>query len=89
MALRKETSSASKVKFSIVKVIDKTNRYNTIYSEISDELSNFKNDTVQQTIQQTSKNDLVRETTHKWPDRQRQEHTGGGWVSKKPRFLSG
>ena len=65
LALRKETSSASKVKFSIVKVIDKTNRHSTIYSEINDELSNFKNDIIQQTIQQTSKNDLVRETTHK------------------------
>ena len=44
MDLRKETSSASKIKFSIVKAIDKTNRHDTIYSEISDKLSDFKND---------------------------------------------
>ena len=78
MALRKETSSASKIKFSIVKVIDKTNRHDTIYSDISNELSDFKNDIVQRTIQQTSENDLVRETTCERPDRWRREHTGGG-----------
>ena len=89
MALRKEKSCASKIKFSIVKAIDKTNRHNTIYSEISDELSDFKNNIVQRTIQRNSENDLVRETTCKRPDRRRQEHTGGGQVSKKPRFLSG
>ena len=65
LALRKETSSASKIKCPIVKVIDKTNRHNTIYSEISDGLSDFKNYIVQQIVQQTSENDLVRETTHK------------------------
>ena len=54
LALRKETSSASEIKFSIVKVIDKTNRHDTIYSEISDELSGFKNDIVQQTVQRTN-----------------------------------
>ena len=47
MALRKEISSASKIKFTIVKVIDKTNRHDTIHFEISDELSDFKNDIIQ------------------------------------------
>ena len=88
MALRKETSSASEIKFSIVKVIDKTNRHDTIYFEISDEWSDFKNDIVQQTFQRTSENDLVKETTHKRPGRQQREHTGGGRVSKMPKFLS-
>ena len=32
------------MKFSIVKVIDNTNRTNIIYSEVGDELSNLKND---------------------------------------------
>ena len=89
MALRKETSSASKIKFSIVKVIDETNRHDTIYSDISDELSDFKNDIVQRTIQRTSENDLVRETARKRPDRWRREHTDGGRVSEKPRFILG
>ena len=51
MTVRKETRSASEITFSIVKVIDKTNRHDTIYSEISDGLRDFKNDIVQQTIQ--------------------------------------
>ena len=50
LAVRKETRSASEITFSIVKVIDKTNRHDTIYSEISDRLSNFKNDILQQTM---------------------------------------
>ena len=89
MALRKETSSASEIKFSIVKVTDKTNRHEAIYSEISDELSDFKNYIAYQTIQQTSENGLVRETTCKRPDRQWWEHTGIRRVIKKPRFLLG
>ena len=44
MVTRKETSSAVKIIFSFVKVIDKIFRYDTMYSEISDELSDFKND---------------------------------------------
>ena len=36
LAVRKETPSASKISFSIVKIIDKPNRHDTIYSEISD-----------------------------------------------------
>ena len=51
LAVKKETTFTSKITFSIVKVIDKTNRHNTIYSEINDELSDFKNDIAQQTIQ--------------------------------------
>ena len=55
LALRKETSSAFKITFfSAVEVIDKTNKHNSIYSEISDELSGFKNDIVQQTVQRTN-----------------------------------
>ena len=56
MAVRKETSPFE-IRFSIVKVIDNTNRHDTIYSQISDELSDFKNDNVQWTIQRTSESD--------------------------------
>ena len=88
MAVRKETSSPFEINFPAVKVIDNTNRQNAIYSEIRDELSDFKNNNIQQTIQRTSESDTARETTDKRADRQQQELTGSGRVSKKPRFLS-
>ena len=88
LVVRKETPSAGKITFSIVKVIDKTNRHDTIYSEISDELSDFKNDIVQRTIQRTSESGSVREIANNRPDKRRREHTGGGRVNKKLRFLS-
>ena len=66
-------------------IIDSTNRQETIYSEISDKLSDFKNDNVQKTIQRFSESDSVRETTVKQPDRRRKEDTGGEWVRKKLR----
>ena len=64
LATRKKTSFARKVIFSIVKVIDKVNRHNIIYSEISGELSDFKNDIIQRrrTIQQIRDGDSFRET---------------------------
>ena len=71
MVIRKETASASEITFSIVKVTDKTNKYNSIYSEISDELSDFKNNIVQWTIQRTSENNLIRD--NKKPDRCQRE----------------
>ena len=49
--MRKETSSPSEMNFSIVKVIDNVNKQDSINSEISNELSDFKNDIVHQTIQ--------------------------------------
>ena len=69
MAVRKETSSPVEINFSIVKVIDSINKHDNIYSEISDELSDFKNDNVQRKIQRTSESDFVRETTDRRPDR--------------------
>ena len=86
MAVRQEASSLREINFSIVRVIDNSNRDDNIYSEISDELSDFKNDDVQRTIQRVSESNTVRETT-KRPDRRR-EFTNNGQVSKKPRFLS-
>ena len=46
LAVRKETSSPVEINFSIVKVIDSINKHDNIYSEISDELRDFKNDNV-------------------------------------------
>ena len=88
MAQTKETSSPFEISFSIVKVIDNTNRHDAIYSEISDELSDFKNGNVQWTIQRTSESDFVTEATDKRSDRRQQENTDGGRFSKKTRFLS-
>ena len=87
MVLRKETPSAGRITFPIVKVIGETNRRNTISSEIIDELSDFKNDIV--TIQRTRKSCSIRDKTNKRPDRRQQEQTGSGRVSKKPVFLPG
>ena len=50
LVVRKQTVSSLEINFSTVKVIDNKNRQNAIYSEISDELRDFKNDNVQQTI---------------------------------------
>ena len=88
MTVRKETSSPFEVNFPAVKVIDNTNRHNAIYSEIRHELSDFKNNNIQKTIQRTNESDTARETTDKRPNRQQRELTGSGRVSKKPRFLS-
>ena len=46
LAVRKQTSSPFEINFSIVKVIHNINRQNVIYSEISDELSDFKKETL-------------------------------------------
>ena len=54
LVTRKETSSPSQIIFSIVKVIDNGNKDDSINSDISDELSDFKNDIVQRTIQRVS-----------------------------------
>ena len=60
LAVRKETLPLFEVNFSIVKVVDNTNRQNVIYSKISEELTDFKNDYFQSTIQQVSESDLIR-----------------------------
>ena len=55
MAVRKETLSLFEVNFSIVEVVDNTNRQNVIYSKKSEELTDFKNENFQSTIQQEEK----------------------------------
>ena len=86
LALRKETSSTIKITFSIVKVIDKTNKHNSIYSEISNELSDFKNDNFQRTIQQISENDIDRDD--KKLERRRRELTIAGRMNQQKAKIS-
>ena len=88
MAVRKQISSPLEINFPVIKVIDSTNRQDLIYSEISEELSDFKNEKVQRTVQQISESDSVREAKSKRPDRREKEHTGNGRVHKKQRLPS-
>ena len=88
LAAREETSQTDAIKFSIVKVIDNTNRTNVIYSKLSDELSNLKNDDIQSRISRTSERDSFRQEPNKKRNDQRREYTGHGRVSKNPRLLS-
>ena len=88
MAVRKQISSPLEINFPVIKVIDSTNRQDLIYSEISEELSDFKNEKVQRTVQQISESDSVREAKSKRQDRREKEHTGNGRVHKKQRLPS-
>ena len=63
-ATRKE-SSPSEINFSSVKVIDNVNKHDSTNFDTSDELSDFKNDIVQRTIQRVSESDTVGKTTTK------------------------
>ena len=87
MAVRRETLSLSEINVSIVKVTDNTNRHEDIYSKISDELSDFKNDNVQQTIQGISESDSTRTTTTERSDRWRREYTGNARISKSQDYF--
>ena len=62
---REQTSETGVTNFSIVKVIDNTNRTNLIYSEISDELRNLKNDNIQSRISRISERDSFRQEPNK------------------------
>ena len=59
--MRKQTSTTSEIVFSIVNLIDKTNRTDNIHFKIIDELSDFNNYNVQykQPIQRVSESDIV------------------------------
>ena len=72
MAVRKQTSSATEIIFSIVNIINKTNRNNAIYSDINDKLSDFKNDNVQykRSVRRVSASGTVGETRTGGTDRQ-------------------
>ena len=62
--MKKQTSTGDKIIFSIVKIIDKTNRNDTIYTDIIDELDEFNNDIAQfeQSVRGISENSTGRET---------------------------
>ena len=55
LAVREQTSRDSKIEFSIVKVIDSLNKNNIIYSEVTNELNNLKNDIDRRTVQSISR----------------------------------
>ena len=83
--MRKQTSTSSEIIFSIVNIIDKTNRNDNIYFEINDELSYFNNDNVQykQPVQRISESDIVGTTN---TGRKQRQHTtrNDRQVSKMP-----
>ena len=62
--MKKQTSTGDKIIFSIVKIIDKTNRNDTIYTDIIDELDEFNNDIAQseQSVRGISENSNGQET---------------------------
>ena len=57
--------AGDKIISSIVKMVNKTNRNDTIYTHISDELDEFKNEIIQfeQSVRGISENSTGRETT--------------------------
>ena len=65
--MRKQTLPVTEIIFSIVNIIDKTNRNNAIYSDINNKLSDFKNDSVQykRSVRRISKCGIVGETRTK------------------------
>ena len=71
MTTREQTSQTSEIKFSIVKVIDKTNKNNVIYSATVDEINSLNNGNIQSKLERISESDMSRTTTHKDRDDKR------------------
>ena len=71
MTTREQTSETSEIKFSIVKVIDKTNKNNVIYSATVDEINSLNNGNIQSKLERISESDMSRTTTHKDRDDKR------------------
>ena len=88
MTLRKQTSSTSEIIFSIVNLIDKSSRNDNIYFEINHELSDFKNENIQNKppIQRVNESNTVREIRPDGTDRRQCRNDRR--FSKKSRFLS-
>ena len=88
LVVRKQTLSVTEIIFSIVNVIDKTNRSNAIYCDINGELSDFKNDNVQYklSVRRISEGSTVEETRTNGTDKQ--QYRNDRRFRKKPRFLS-
>ena len=87
LAARKQASSATEIFFSIVNIIDKTNKNNAIYSDINDKLSDFKNGNVhyKRSVLRISEGGTVGETRTNRTNRQ--QYRNDKRISKKPRFL--
>ena len=88
LAVRKETS-ANKIIFSIVSLIDKSNRFEDNYYKIGDELREFDNDR----IQRKPRNQELRQKDNKQTrtddsDRRKKQYDRQQRISKKLRFLS-
>ena len=90
LAVRKQTPSVADIAFSIVKLIDKTNKDN-IYFEVNDELSEFNNGCTERPVQRISESNVSREksTDRKWQEHEQCTNEGYGRITKKPQFLSG
>ena len=71
MTTREQTSQTSEIKFSIVKVIDKTNKNKVIYSATVDEINSLNNGNIQSKLERISESDMSRTTTHKDRDDKR------------------
>ena len=71
MTTREQTSQTSEIKFSIVKVIYKTNKNNVIYSATVDEINSLNNGNIQSKLERISESDMSRTTTHKDRDDKR------------------
>ena len=71
MTTREQTSQTSEIKFSIVKVIDKTDKNNVIYSATVDEINSLNNGNIQSKLERISESDMSRTTTHKDRDDKR------------------
>ena len=90
MATTEQTSRKGEIKFSIFKVINNINKSNISYSELGNELNNFKNHNNDSKPQHISESDIFRGRNDQDRDgtKSKQQHyTGHGRVSKKQRFL--
>ena len=90
LAVRKQTSTDAII-FSIVNLIEKSNKYNDSYFKIGDKLKEFNNVTIQPRlrIREPTKDDTDRKTTTNKQLQQQQQNNRQRQVSKKSRFLSG
>ena len=64
LAVRKHTLVISDIRFSIVKIIDNTNKSTGMYFEINGELSHFNNDNFKEPVQRISESNTRRETSN-------------------------
>ena len=91
LAVRKQTSTDAII-FTIVSLIDKSNKYKDIYFKIGGELREFNDVTIQpeSRIREPSEGDADRRaSTNKQQQQQEQEQNDRQRrVRKKPRFLS-